>query len=88
MKDNKWINACSVPEKMKNNIISNEIEEFEEKNIPIKVPVNSNGNRNMYSNNQENNFTPDSANDYTDELNKSNNFNFIFDFKIYFYYYH
>jgi len=58
---------------MKNNIIGNEIEEFEEKNVPIKVVMNtSNQNRVQYRNNIENNFTTEASPiDYTDELTKS-----------------
>ncbi len=58
---------------MKNNIIGNETEEFEEKNIPIKVPIITNAHdKLMYRNNLENNFVnEDSPNDFTDELTKS-----------------
>lgn len=58
---------------MKNNIIGNEIEEFEEKNIPIRNPMSGNANnKNQYRNNLENNFvTEASPIDFTDELTKS-----------------
>lgn len=58
---------------MKSDIIGNEIEEFEEKNIPIKVPMTSNThNKVQYRNNLENNFvTEASPIDFTDELTKS-----------------
>lgn len=58
---------------MKNDIIGNEIEEFEEKNIPIKVPINTNAqNKVQYRTNLENNFvTEASPIDFTDELTKS-----------------
>lgn len=57
---------------MKNNIINNEFEEFEERNIPIKVPSTST-NKIIYKNNIENIIpTEVNTNDYTDELNKSN----------------
>lgn len=58
---------------MKNNIIGNETEEFEEKNIPIKVPLSNNAqNKIQNRNNLENNFeTEASPIDFTDELNKS-----------------
>ena len=56
---------------MKNNIINNEFEEFEERNIPIKVPSIS-SNKIIYKNNIENIIPSEvNTNDYTDELNKS-----------------
>jgi len=63
---------------MKINIIGNEIEEFEERNIPIKVPItNNNQNKVNYRNNLENNFvTEASPIDYTDEFTKSNLYQF------------
>jgi len=58
---------------MKNNIIGNEIEEYEEKNIPIKVPLSANNhNKVPIRNNLDNNFiTEASPIDITDELTKS-----------------
>jgi hypothetical protein len=58
---------------MKNNIIGNETEEFEEKIIPIKVPMNQNNhNRVQLRNNIDNNINTDASPiDYTDELSKS-----------------
>ncbi len=72
---------------MKNNLIENEVEEFEEKNIPIKVPINANSNNlnrnNDYINNNYENYDNNLYNkneikqiDYSDELNKSKFFNF------------
>ena len=60
---------------MKNNLIENEFEEFEERNVPIKIPLNSNSNNIQRNNNNFDNYQRQEVNqmDYSDELNKSNN---------------